>query len=131
MTIADTPLAAFDPTDPDVLAERVPHEEMLAMRRTAPVSFVAQDEDARAGFPDHQGFWALSKHADVAAVSKNQTDFSTQANGVIMRHVGDRMIVCPPLVITPEEIDTMVERAWKSIDEAYEGAKADGLFKSA
>ena len=85
MTIADTPLAAFDPTDPDVLAERVPHEEMLAMRRTAPVSFVAQDEDARAGFPDHQGFWALSKHADVAAVSKNQTDFSTQANGVIMR----------------------------------------------
>ncbi|MDF0596987.1 aspartate aminotransferase family protein [Psychromarinibacter halotolerans] len=53
------------------------------------------------------------------------------ANGVIMRHVGDRMIVCPPLVITPEEIDTMVERALKSIDEAYEGAKADGLFKSA
>lgn len=86
MTLApDVPLASFDPTDPDVLAERVPHEELLAMRRTAPVSFVAQDEDARAGFPDHTGFWAVSTHADVAAVSKNQTDFSTRESGVIMR----------------------------------------------
>ena len=85
MTIAETPLAAFDPTDPDLMAERVPHEELLAMRRTAPVSFVAQEPFARAGFPDHEGFWAISKHADVAAVSKNQADFSTAANGVIMR----------------------------------------------
>ena len=85
MTIAETPLAAFDPTDPDLMAQRVPHEELLAMRRTAPVSFVAQEPFARAGFPDHQGFWAISKHADVAAVSKNQADFSTAANGVIMR----------------------------------------------
>ena len=86
MTLApDVPLAPFDPTDPDVLAERVPHEELLALRRTAPVSFVAQDEVALAGFPDHTGFWAVSTHADVAAVSKNQTDFSTRESGVIMR----------------------------------------------
>ena len=85
MTIADAPLAPFDPTDPDTMAERVPHEEMRALRRTAPVSFVRQEEDARAGFPDHEGFWALSRHADVAAVSKNQTDFSTRESGVIMR----------------------------------------------
>ena len=89
MTIAETPLAAFDPTDPDLMAERVPHEELLAMRRTAPVSFVAQEPFARAGFPDHEGFWAISKHADVAAVSKNQADFSTNANGVIMRFAPD------------------------------------------
>jgi cholest-4-en-3-one 26-monooxygenase len=75
----------FDPTDPDVMRERVPHDELLAMRRTAPVSWVAQDESARGGFPDHAGFWALSKHAEVAAVSKDQTNFSTQANGVIIR----------------------------------------------
>jgi cholest-4-en-3-one 26-monooxygenase len=77
--------AGFDPTDPDTMAQRVPHEEMLALRRTAPVSFVAQDEAARAGFPDHEGYWALSRHADVAAVSKDQVNFSTRENGVIIR----------------------------------------------
>lgn len=87
-TTADAPHALpadFDPTDPDVMRERVPHEELLAMRRTAPVSWVAQDESARGGFPDHQGYWALSRHADVAAVSKDQANFSTQENGVIIR----------------------------------------------
>ena len=53
------------------------------------------------------------------------------ANGLVMRHVGDRMIIAPPLVITPDEIDTLVERARKSLDECYAGLKADGLLKSA
>jgi putrescine aminotransferase len=48
-----------------------------------------------------------------------------------MRHVGDRMILSPPLVITPAEIDILIERAKKSLDECYAGLKADGLFKSA
>ena len=50
------------------------------------------------------------------------------ANDLIMRHVGDRMIIAPPLVITPEEIDTLVARARKSLDECYAGLKADGLL---
>ncbi|MBI1173150.1 aminotransferase class III-fold pyridoxal phosphate-dependent enzyme [bacterium] len=53
------------------------------------------------------------------------------ANDLIMRHVGDRMIISPPLVITPDEIDVLIERAWKSLDECYAGLKADGLLKSA
>jgi putrescine aminotransferase len=53
------------------------------------------------------------------------------ANDLIMRHVGDRMIISPPLVITPEEIDILIERAWKSLDECYAGLKADGMMKSA
>ena len=77
--------AGFDPTDPDINVERLPHDELLALRRTAPVHFVEQVEAARAGFPDHRGYWAVTRHADVAAVSKNQTDFSTRENGVIIR----------------------------------------------
>ena len=50
------------------------------------------------------------------------------ANDLIMRHVGDRMIISPPLVITPEEIDILIERAKKSLDECYHGLKRDGLF---
>ncbi|QCO57181.1 aspartate aminotransferase family protein (plasmid) [Pseudorhodobacter turbinis] len=53
------------------------------------------------------------------------------ANGLVMRHVGDRMIIAPPLVITHAEIDTLVERARKSLDETYEGLLKDGLFKAA
>jgi putrescine---pyruvate transaminase len=50
------------------------------------------------------------------------------ANNLIMRHVGDRMIISPPLVITPDEIDILIERAKKSLDECYAGLKADGMF---
>lgn len=50
------------------------------------------------------------------------------ANDLIMRHVGDRMIISPPLVITTAEIDVLIERARKSLDECYAGLKADGLL---
>ena len=53
------------------------------------------------------------------------------ANNLIMRHVGDRMIIAPPLVITPAEIDVLIERATKSLDESYASLKADGLLKAA
>jgi putrescine aminotransferase len=38
------------------------------------------------------------------------------------------MIIAPPLVITPDEIDILVTRARKSLDEAYKSLKADGLM---
>jgi putrescine---pyruvate transaminase len=50
------------------------------------------------------------------------------ANDLVMRHVGDRMIIAPPLVITPAEIDILVERARKSLDECLAGLQADGLM---
>jgi cholest-4-en-3-one 26-monooxygenase len=78
----------FDPTDPEIYEQRVPHEEFLALRETAPVFWVEQAEEARAGFND-TGYWAASKHADVAAVSKNNKDFSTAENGAIIRFAPD------------------------------------------
>ena len=53
------------------------------------------------------------------------------ANNLVMRHVGDRMIISPPLVITPAEIDTLIERATRSLDECHAGLKSDGLLKAA
>ncbi len=53
------------------------------------------------------------------------------ANNVIMRHVYDRMIISPPLVITPGEIDILIERATKALDEAYGKLKAEGLLQKA
>ena len=50
------------------------------------------------------------------------------ANGLVMRHVGDKMIISPPLTISDSEIDTLVELAWKSLDEGMATAKAEGAF---
>jgi putrescine aminotransferase len=53
------------------------------------------------------------------------------ANNLVMRHVGDRMIISPPLVITPEEIDVLVSRARKAFDEAYREVRSQGLLEAA
>jgi len=53
------------------------------------------------------------------------------ANNLIMRHVGDRMIISPPLIISNNEIDLLIERARKSLDQAMERVRADGLWESA
>lgn len=50
------------------------------------------------------------------------------ANNLIMRHVNDRMVISPPLVISKEEIDTLIDRARKSLDEAYDQLKDKGLL---
>ena len=49
-------------------------------------------------------------------------------NNLIMRHVGDRMIISPPLVINKAEIDLLIDRAAKSLDQALVKLKNDGLF---
>ena len=53
------------------------------------------------------------------------------ANNLVMRHVGDRMIIAPPLVMTPDEIDILATRARKALDEAYQIVKDKGLWKPA
>ena len=53
------------------------------------------------------------------------------ANNLVMRHVGDRMIISPPLIITPDEIDTLIARARIALDEGYAQIKEDGLLKAA
>jgi putrescine aminotransferase len=37
-------------------------------------------------------------------------------NGLVMRAVADTMIVAPPLVITPAQIDELVDAAWRILD---------------
>ncbi|MFN3970901.1 MAG: aspartate aminotransferase family protein [Gemmobacter sp.] len=50
------------------------------------------------------------------------------ANDLIMRAVGDRMIISPPLVISEDEIDVLVDRATRSLDECLEGLVRDGMM---
>ena len=55
-----------------------------------------------------------------------------QAEGLIVRFLaGDRLAICPPLIITPDEIDTLFERLTRALDRtrdwiAKEGLEAEG-----
>lgn len=53
------------------------------------------------------------------------------ANNLIMRHVGDRMVISPPLVITKEEIDTLIARARTALDECHAQLREQDLLKAA
>jgi putrescine aminotransferase len=37
-------------------------------------------------------------------------------NGLVMRAVGDTMIVSPPLIVEDRHIDELVDKAWKCLD---------------
>ena len=50
------------------------------------------------------------------------------ANGLIMRAVGDRMIIAPPLVITKAQIDEMMTLIYKCLDATLAELKTLGLM---
>ncbi len=77
----------FDVTDPDIYAERVPVEEFAELRRTAPIWWNPQSPDV-SGFHD-DGFWVVSKHADVKEVSRRSDVFSSFENTAIPRFNDD------------------------------------------
>ncbi len=89
MTVQPSLPQGFDPTDPALNEERIPYREFLELRRTAPVFWVEQPEESRAGMTGGTGYWAVSKHADVAAVSRNDKDFVTSENTAIIRFAAD------------------------------------------
>ena len=73
----------FDFTDPDLYAERIPMAEFAELRRTAPVWWNPLPR-GRAGFDD-DGYWVVSKHADVKEVSRRSDVFSSRENTAITR----------------------------------------------
>jgi cholest-4-en-3-one 26-monooxygenase len=74
----------FDLTDPDLYAERVPQEELAELRHAAPIWWNAQPSDM--GFND-DGFWAVTKHRDVIAISRDSDTFSSYENTAIVRFI--------------------------------------------
>ncbi|MDX2595012.1 MULTISPECIES: cytochrome P450 [Streptomyces] len=73
----------FDFTDPDLLHHRVPLPEFAELRRTEPVRWIPQPQGL-AGFAD-EGYWAVTRHADVKYVSTHPEIFSSTLNTAIIR----------------------------------------------
>ena len=51
-----------------------------------------------------------------------------QEEGLIVRFLaGDRVAVCPPLIITPSEIDTLFDRLTRALDRTRDWIRTEGL----
>jgi cholest-4-en-3-one 26-monooxygenase len=73
----------FDFTNPDLLLIGTPVAEFAELRRTAPVWW--NDQPAGTTVFDDGGYWVISRHADIKAISRNNDVWSTNAQGVVMR----------------------------------------------
>jgi cholest-4-en-3-one 26-monooxygenase len=71
----------YDFTDPDVLAAGIPVAEFAHLRATAPVWWNEQNESIF----DDGGYWVISRHEDIKAISRNGDLWSTNRKGAVMR----------------------------------------------
>ena len=88
MSVADVlPEGFTDFTDPFLLERGIPHDSFRAARQQFPVTWVEQAPGTYDGMSleSGSGYFAVTRHADVAAVSKNSKDWSTEENGAIIR----------------------------------------------
>lgn len=85
-TIPNAP-AGFDPTDPEIWAERIPNQELNELRTSEPIKWIAQP-DGVGGFNDG-GYWAITRHEDVKEVSRLDDVFSSEMNTAIPRFADD------------------------------------------
>ncbi len=78
--------AGYDLTNPDIYANAVPLAEYAWLRRSAPVFWNAQTLE-ESSFDDG-GFWVISRHADVKAISCARSGWSSEENTAIVKFDG-------------------------------------------
>ena len=52
-----------------------------------------------------------------------------QARGLFVRNMGDRVAICPPLIINEAEMADLFSRLHQSFDAALADLKSEGHFK--
>ncbi len=73
------------------------------------------------------GALELKASAKVGAVGAHCVK-ACLSEGLIVRALGDSVALCPPLIITSDEIDAVFDRLETALDETAVWAKAEGLF---
>jgi cholest-4-en-3-one 26-monooxygenase len=93
VTATDVLPEGFDFTDPDVNQRAIPHDEFRAARQRRPIVWIEQDPFFTSGFAPEAGtgYFAITRHEDVSAISKNSKDWSTYENGAIIRFPTEMM----------------------------------------
>jgi cholest-4-en-3-one 26-monooxygenase len=77
----------FDFTDPFLNEKSIPHDEFRRCRDSSPITWVEQAKGTYDGMSEESGsgYFAVTRHADVSAISKNSKDWSNAENGAIIR----------------------------------------------
>ncbi|VEG38698.1 cytochrome P450 [Mycolicibacterium flavescens] len=145
MTQATCPFGpGYDFTDPEVLLRGIPVTEFAQLRKTAPVWWNEQPESIF----DDGGYWVISRHEDIKAISRNGELWSTNRKGAVMRLpegvTSDQLELTKALLInhdapehtrlrklvsrlfTPRAITTLEERLATAAREIVAEAKQKG-----
>jgi cholest-4-en-3-one 26-monooxygenase len=85
-------LAELDVYDPDIYTRGVPHEGFRLLRTEAPVHYHREPNGGR-------GFWAVTKYADVLAVSKDPGLFSSRSGTNIPDYTREDLSVMQLMMI--------------------------------
>src|ERR1700676_811403 len=73
-----------DLSSPDTFARGVPQLEFARLRREDPVSWTVD--------PDGSGFWSVTRHPDVVAVSRNTETFSSFLGGTFLEDLSEEQL---------------------------------------
>src|SRR3981081_2461214 len=71
----------YDFTDPDVFLKGIPITEFAELRTTPPVWWSEQTDSIF----DDGGYWVISRHEDIKAISRDGDLWSTNRKGAVMR----------------------------------------------
>lgn len=93
-----SPSGVADLADPESFHDGPPHESFRRLRAEAPVCFFPE----AGGRP---GFWAVTRHADVCAVSLDQRTFSSHRGGIMLRDFPDEVLAAQRETLTSMEPD--------------------------
>ena len=77
--------ARLDLTDPDLLADRLPLNEFAWLRQNEPIRWNPQASEA--GYGD-AGFWAITRHDDIAAVTRSP-GWSVETHSAFVRRLDE------------------------------------------
>jgi cytochrome P450 len=81
-TATEQDLSSIDLADPALWDAGPPYDLFARMQREAPVHFSPQR-----AMPDEGGFWSITRHEDVRAVTRDFKTFSSERRGIL--HVDD------------------------------------------
>ena len=65
----------------------------------------------------------------MAVAAGNRVSTHAQARGLFVRNMGDRIAVCPPLIINEAELADLFGRLRQSLDATLADLKSEGHFK--
>ncbi|WP_028638188.1 cytochrome P450 [Nocardioides sp. URHA0032] len=93
MTASDVLPEGFDFTDPDLNQRAIPHDQFRIARQNSPIVWIEQAPEQTSGFAPESGsgYYAVTRHEDVSAISKDSRNWSTYENGAIIRFPGEML----------------------------------------